>query len=102
LEGVVRCIAKDHKINVGKEPIERARFFDILTALETKRFSHDQSLVIDAQTKQRLHLSRTMRNYSMHPNAQRGSHGNREEAILMAKKANELWKKCSAPGIKLV
>jgi hypothetical protein len=101
LEGVVRRIAKDHNLFTGKS-IERARFVDIQTALEAKRFSHDQALVIDEQTKHRLHLSRAMRNHSVHPNSQRGSQGFREEAILMAQKANELWKKCSAPGVQFV
>ena len=83
----------------GKTPIERARFAEILTAFEAKRFLHDHSLVIDEQTKHRLHLSRATRNSSAHPNTQKSSQGFREEAILMAQKANELWKKCSAPGI---
>jgi hypothetical protein len=58
--------------------------------------------VIDEQTKHRLHLSRAMRNHSAHPDSQRDSQGYREEAILMAQKANELWKKCSRAGIKIV
>jgi hypothetical protein len=101
LEGVVRRIANDHNLFPGKA-IERARFAEILTALEAKRFSNDRKLVIDEQTKHRLHLSRAMRNHSAHPDPQRGLQGYREEAILMARKANELWKKCSAPGVQFV
>jgi hypothetical protein len=101
LEGVVRRIANDHNLFPGKA-IERARFNEILTTLETKRFSQDRKLVIDEQTKYRLHLSRTMRNHSAHPDSQRGSQGYREEAILMAQKANELWEKCSRAGVKIV
>jgi hypothetical protein len=101
LEGVVRRIATDHNLFPSKA-IERVRFAEILTALETKRFSNDRKLVIDEQTKHRLHLSRAMRNHSAHPDSQRDSQGYREEAILMAQKANELWKKCSRAGIKIV
>ncbi len=101
LEGVVRRIASDHNLLPSK-PIERARFAEILTALEGKRFSTSRRLVIDEQTKHRLHLSRAMRNHSAHPDSQRETEGYREEAILMARKANELWKKCSGPGIKIV
>lgn len=101
LEGVVRRIANDHNLFPGKV-IERARFAEILTALEAKRFSNDRKLVIDEQTKHRLHLSRAMRNHSAHPDSQRGSQGYREEAILMAQKANALWKKCSKAGVKIV
>jgi len=101
LERVVRRIASDHNLLPGK-PIERARFAEILTALEGKRFSSSRKLVIDEQTKHRLHLSRAMRNHSAHPDSQRETDGYREEAILMARKANELWKKCSGPGIKIV
>ncbi len=101
LEGVVRRIASDHNLFPGKA-IERARFAEILTALEGKRFSTSRRLVIDEQTKHRLHLSRAMRNHSAHPDSQRETEGFREEAILMARKANELWKKCSGPGIKIV
>jgi hypothetical protein len=70
LEGVVRRIANDHNLFPGK-PIERVRFAEILTALEAKRFSNDRKLVIDEQTKHRLHLSRAMRNHSAHPDSQR-------------------------------
>jgi hypothetical protein len=101
LEGVVRRIAQDHKVIPGKA-VERLRLAEILTTLEAKRFSHNQSLVIDEQTKQLLQLSRVMRNHSAHPNSQRGSQGFREGAILMAQKANELWKKCSASGVQFV
>ena len=101
LEGVVRRIANDHNLFPGR-PIERARFAEILTALEGKRFSNSRRLVIDEQTKHRLHLSRAMRNHSAHPDSQRETEGYREEAILMARKANELWKKCSGPGIQIV
>jgi hypothetical protein len=101
LEGVVRRIANDHNLFPGKA-IERVRFNEILTALESKRFSPDRKLVIDEQTKHRLHLSRAMRNHSAHPDSQRGSQGFREEAILMAQKANDLWKKCSAAGVKII
>jgi hypothetical protein len=101
LEGVVRRIATDHNLFPNKS-IERVRFAEILTALEAKRFSTDRKLVIDEQTKHRLHLSRAMRNHSAHPDSQRGLQGYREEAILMAQKANELWKKCSRAGVKIV
>lgn len=101
LEGVVRRIASDHNLFPGKA-IERVRFAEILTALEGKRFSTTRKLVIDEQTKHRLHLSRAMRNHSAHPDSQREMDGYREEAILMARKANDLWKKCSGPGIKIV
>jgi len=101
LEGVVRRIASDHNLFPGKA-IERARFAEILTALEGKRLSTSRRLVIDEQTKHRLHLSRAMRNHSAHPDSQRETEGYREEAILMARKANELWKKCSGPGVKIV
>jgi hypothetical protein len=99
LEGVIRQIAKNH--NVGKQPVERARFFDILTALETKRFSRDNSLVIDEGTKLLLQYSRTVRNNSAHPNAP-GAKGYPEQAVLMAQTANDLWKKCAQHGVRLV
>lgn len=101
LEGVVRQIAKKHNV-IPSKPVERLRFFDILAALEKKKFSHDQSLVIDEQMRHRLQLSRVTRNHSAHPNSQQGALGMREDAILMAKKANELWKKCSAPGVQFL
>ncbi len=100
LEGVVRRIARDH--NVGPSPTERARFFEILAALEKKRFAHDQSLVIEEGAKHLLHYSRTTRNQSAHPSPDRKPEPYREQAVLMAQKASELWKKCSAAGVKLV
>jgi hypothetical protein len=100
LEGVVRRIALDHK--VVTQPIERARFMQILEALEKKRFAHDKALVIDERTKHLLHYSRTVRNQSAHPSKCNHVEPYREQAVLMAKKADELWKRCSCPEIQFV
>jgi hypothetical protein len=100
LEGVVRSIAKAHRI--GPPSIERARFFDILKDLENRRFAGNQSLLIDERTKHLLHYSRTVRNQSAHVGPAQLHSSFYEQAILMAQKANELWKICNAPGVQIV
>jgi hypothetical protein len=101
LEGIIRRIAKDHKLTM-KQPVERARFFDILTTLETKRFAHDSTLVIDEATRHLLQYSRAIRNNSAHPNPARTGKGYPQQAVLMAQKANDIWTKCSAANVHLV
>jgi hypothetical protein len=101
LEGVIRRIARDHKITM-KQPVERARFFEILTVLETKRFAHDSTLVVDEATKHLLQYSRAIRNNSAHPNPARTAKGYPQQAVLMAQRANDIWTKCAAPGVNLI
>lgn len=101
LEGVIRRVAKDHRI-IMKQPVGRARFFDILSALETKRFAHNGVLVIDEATKHLLQYSRSIRNNPAHPDPARTGKGHSQQAELMAQRANEIWKRCSAAGVQLV
>jgi hypothetical protein len=103
LEGTVRRIARDHQIMLKSgKPAAEARFAEALQRLQELRFAATQELLLAPPDVMRLQYARTMRNHVAHPAAGAGQARFREEAIIMAAKAQDLWTRCSAPGVKLV
>jgi hypothetical protein len=105
LEGVLREIARRKQLRFGatgnEKPAWEADFRDIVEILYRARWKKGGTRLIDQPTKALLDYVRTIRNSHAHPKSAHDEPNYREQAILIASKANSLWKKATQKEAKL-
>jgi hypothetical protein len=106
LEGVLREIAHKKQLRFGgtgnEKPVWEADFRDIIEVLYRARWKKRGARLIDQPTKALLDYIRSIRNSHAHPNSISDESNYREQASLIASKANSLWKKATDKDAKLV
>lgn len=105
LEGVLREIARRKQLRFGttgnEKPAWEADFRDIIEILYRARWKKGGTRLIDQPTKALLDYIRTIRNSHAHPKSTHDEPNYREQATLIASKANSLWKKATQKEAKL-
>jgi hypothetical protein len=102
LEGVLRTIAQNQKILLKNgDPAWEARFVDILARMQELRNAQTKERMLVPATVNLLQYGRHTRNQVAHPSKSKNEKY-REQAILMAHNAEELWMRCSSPGTSFV
>jgi hypothetical protein len=100
LEAVLRNIAHTHNIAMKDgTPAWEARFADILNRMQQLRVVATNEKLLDPGTINLLQFGRNARNQVAHPSQNTTEQKHREQAVLMAHKACELWSRCAVAGI---
>jgi hypothetical protein len=106
LEGVLRRVAEWQQITLvtgrGQQRACDAEMRDVIEVMHHARWKATKRALISTEMKGLLHYLRAVRNSDAHSSPERPTRAAaRETASLIAKAANDVWRQCTRPRVRL-